>query len=124
MGVISSRLLDGGRRTASADFFQAAIGGAQAGPIDIGTEVFAADGATCCALDGRAIIGRDVATPQPVINGLLCNLKFAGQCGLPTEVIDSSDECVHSSIKQHMGIVCQHMVFDGINNCCNFAVWG
>lgn len=45
----------------SGGLFRRAVGAAQATPIDVGAQVFAADGAAGGALDGRAVLGRNAA---------------------------------------------------------------
>lgn len=58
----SRGLLHGLRRLATARF-QIAVGGAQVLPVDVWTQLFAADGATCGSLDGRAALGRHPLFP-------------------------------------------------------------
>lgn len=57
-----------------------AVGGAQVGPVDVGSEFFAADGAICCALDCWAAFCRNsTSTRQPLRRERLVHADDPGQ---------------------------------------------
>ena len=90
---------------------------AQVGPIDIWAQVFAADGAIGGALDGWAMVGRDVSARQPVIDNLRNNANGSRQNALAAETIYGLSECFHGDHHKHVGIARQQVVFDLVNNC-------
>lgn len=58
---------------------------AQVGPIDIGAQVFAADGAGCGFFDGGAAFGGDWPTTlNPLVNRWRLNAEQSSHCRLTT----------------------------------------
>lgn len=63
-----------------------AVGGAQVGPIDIGAQVFAADGAVGCLLNRwAALCGNWSLLFYPLIHGRRSNADQSGQSRLTTD---------------------------------------
>ena len=89
---------------------------AQVGPVNVGAQVFAADGSLCGALNSWAMVGRDVSTRQPVIDNLRNNANGSRQNALAAETIYGLSECFHGDHHKHVGIARQQAVFDLVNN--------
>ena len=71
---------------ASGSLFQIARAVAEVGPIDIGAQVFAADGAVGCLLDSRAALCRNrPLLLYPLIHGRRSNADQSGQSRLTTD---------------------------------------
>jgi hypothetical protein len=108
------------RRLASADFC-IAIRGPKVSPIHIWPQVFAADGAVCGSLDGRAMIGRNISTPQPVMHDLRLDADTRRQHRLVSTDCDCFVDCFHNGNSTRVLGQCQHVAFATINNCCSVS---
>lgn len=86
-------------------------GVAQVGPIDVGAQVFAADGAIGGALDGWALVRRNVSPGKPVMNNLRHHAEQFCQTTLPADLRDCFNKSFHATENKHVGNLCQHVVF-------------
>ena len=90
---------------------------AEVGPIDIGAQVFAADGASSSAFDGWAVFSWNVAASQPVIDHLRNYANRAGQNTLGAEMRNCLLKCFHGHDNKHVGMIGQQVVFGFVNIC-------
>lgn len=72
-----------------------AVGRADVGPLDIGAQVFAADGAIGGPLDGGTIVGRNVSAAVPVADNLRRNAQRSRQCGLASGDLKGFSQGIH-----------------------------
>lgn len=120
MRTSSGRLIS---RCLLVGFGRWAVGRPQVGPIDVRAKLFATDLSASRALDGRTVLGRNVATAHPVVYNLLHNVKPPGQLSLASNDTNRSFQMFHGTHYKHVGIIRQHVVFDQINICFSVPPW-
>ena len=97
------------------------VGSAQVGPIDIRAQFFAFNDSTGGALNGRAMVCRNIPACQPVINDLRHNTDGLCQIALASSVGNCFLKCVHVDNHKHVGNDRQQVVFEFINNRFKFT---
>lgn len=102
----------------SGGFLDRAIGRPQELPIDVGAQVFAADGASSGALNAWAVVGRHIAATVPVIYHLRNNANRSRQRCLRSCYLIGFFECLHDARNnKHVGNASQQVVCDIFNKC-------
>ena len=92
-------------------------------PIDIRPQILTAHGSSGRALNPWAVLSRNIPPLNPVIDNLLGNANRTGEAGLASCNLNGFVERLHGANNKHVGITCQHVVFDRINICFTVPPW-